>query len=87
MAVTLCESNIYAMGYFAILPAHILDTGNWEDMASGDYWISPSGTGLFKVAEVSYPNYCVLTRNEDYFKAPVGIERIQLTSYTKTAKY
>ena len=80
--LSMSMNNIFAIGWFAILPAHILDTGSWDDMASSDYWTSPIGTGPYKVEEVSYPNYCVLTRNEDYFKTPAAIEKVLLTSYT-----
>lgn len=80
--LSMSMNNIFAIGWFAILPAHILDTGVWEDMASSDYWTAPIGTGPYKVEEVSYPNYCVLTRNEEYFKAPAAIEKVLLTSYT-----
>ena len=80
--LTACESNIFAMGHFAIIPAHLLDTGDWAAMESSEYWNWPIGTGPYKIEEVSYPNYCVLTRNEDYFKAPAGIEKVLLTSYT-----
>lgn len=80
--MSMSMNNIFAIGWFAILPAHILDTGNWDDMASSDYWTAPIGTGPFMVEEVSYPNYAVLTRNENYFKAPAAIEKVLLTSYT-----
>ena len=78
--LTTCESNIFAKGHFAIIPAHLLDTGNWEDMESSEYWTHPIGTGPYKIEELSYPNYCVLTRNEDYFKDPAGIEKVLLTA-------
>lgn len=75
-------NNIFAIGWLAILPAHILDTGDYADMASSDYWTNPIGTGPYKIEEASYPNYCVLTRYEEYHKAPAAIEKVLLTSYT-----
>ena len=80
--LSMSANNIFAIAWCQILPAHILDTGNYADIATSDYWVKPIGTGPYMIEEVSYPNYCVLTRNEKYFKEPAGIEKVLLTSYT-----
>lgn len=76
------SGSIFSAGWASIMPAHILGDTPYLELATHTYWSHPIGTGPFMVEEVSYPNYCVLTRNENYFKTPAKIEKVLLTSYT-----
>lgn len=71
-----------ADGCFGILPEHILGQMSWSDaLENEEYWANPIGAGPYKFEGAVYPNYCTLTRFDDYHSAPAGIKNIQLTYY------
>lgn len=82
LLLSMTLNNIFANSYFAIMPYHILGNVAWEDIEAHEYWTKPIGTGSYMVEEVSYPNYAVLTRYENYHKNLAGIEKVTLTSFT-----
>lgn len=64
-----------------IYPEHCFEGVAWEDMNDSDYWKKPIGTGAYKLDVVSFPDYCTVVRNDDYFWPAAGIKNITFTSY------
>ena len=66
-----------------ILPKHLLgDVPVTEVNTYEAFWSNPIGTGIYKIEEISYPDYCIVTANEDYFGEKAGIEKVQFTNYS-----
>jgi peptide/nickel transport system substrate-binding protein len=60
-----------------ILPEHILAGSDPLTFQQNSFWQHPLGTGPFKVKETNLGNYCILERNENYYKKGTGnIEKI-----------
>lgn len=65
-----------------ILPKHLLDSYSGDEISTNeDFWKKPVGTGQYVIDEVSFPDYCTLVRNEEYWGPAAGIENVVLTSY------
>lgn len=64
-----------------VIPKHLLGDIPWADADSSDYWKNPIGSGPYKINEVSFPDYCTLVRNDDYWGEPAGIKNVQFVSY------
>lgn len=57
----------------AILPEHLLEG---EDMQTSDFFLSPVGTGPYKLTEWDEGQAIILDKNEDYFAGEANIDRI-----------
>ena len=65
-----------------ILPEHLLKDSDPALLASDEaFWTKPIGSGLYKVDEVSFPNYFTLVRNDDYFGDKAKIKNVLFTSH------
>lgn len=53
--------------FFYVLPQHILDTGDYSDINSSDFWTSPVGAGPFKYVKDIAGEQLEMTANEDYY--------------------
>ena len=53
--------------FFYVLPQHILDTGDYSDINSSDFWTSPVGAGPFKYVKDVAGEQLEMTANEDYY--------------------
>ena len=53
--------------FFYVLPQHILDTGDYSDINSSDFWTSPVGAGPFKYVKDIAGEQLEITANEDYY--------------------
>lgn len=73
---------VSAVAKMYILPKHLLGDVAAEQLSTyEEYWAKPVGTGAYKIDEVSFPDYCTLTANKDYWGPAPGIENVLLTSY------
>ena len=87
VSFTLTQPNCLFMealcnGCFAILPSHCFPGIESASEINGDaaFWEKPVSSGAYYVSETHYPNYIVLTRNENYYDVS-GIEHILCTYY------
>jgi peptide/nickel transport system substrate-binding protein len=55
-----------------ILPEHILAGSDPLTFQQNSFWQHPIGTGPFEVAETNLGNYCILSRNEAYYRKGSG---------------
>ena len=53
--------------FFYVLPQHILDTGDYSDINSSEFWTSPVGAGPFKYVKDIAGEQLEMTANEDYY--------------------
>ncbi len=53
--------------FFYILPQHILDTGNYADINTSDFWSAPIGSGPFKYVKDTAGEELELEANTDYY--------------------
>jgi len=77
--------NTVLSGLFSsipILPEHLLKDSDPALLASDEaFWTRPVGSGLYKMNEVSFPNYFTLVRNDDYFGDIAKIKNVLFTSH------
>jgi len=77
--------NTVLSGLFSsvpILPEHLLKEADPALLASNEtFWTRPVGSGLYKLNEVSFPNYFTLVRNDDYFGDKAKIKNVLFTSH------
>ena len=67
---------------FCILPKHLLENVDPTLLSRDEaYWKKPVGTGVYKLDQVSFPNYCTAIRNDDYFGPKAKIDTVTFTSY------
>ena len=64
-----------------VAPASAMEGIAWADVDVSDYFKMPLSTGPFKVAEVVFPDYVVVERNEYYYGEPAGFQSAKLISY------
>lgn len=73
---------VSAIAKIYILPKHLLGGLAAEDISTNEeFWKKPVGTGAYKIDEVSFPDYCTLVANGDYWGPAPGIDNVLLTSY------
>mgnify|MGYP002519581839 CR=1 FL=1 len=53
--------------FLYILPKHLLDTGDYADINTSDFWSAPVGAGPFKYVRDTAGEELELTANEDYY--------------------
>ncbi len=69
-------------GRIQILPKHLLGEVDPSLLSQYEpYWSKPVGSGQYKIAEVSYPNYLKLVRNDAYFGPKVKIKNVLFISH------
>jgi len=77
--------NTVLSGLFSsipILPEHLLKDVDPALLASDeDFWTRPVGSGLYKINDVSFPNYFTLVRNDEYFGDKAKIKNVLFTSH------
>ncbi len=81
--VTIClispaSSFLNAVAQFAVLPKHILEGVEVDELETNDYWKKPIGCGPYRITDAVENDYFILKRNDDYYGAVPGVEKIRL---------
>ena len=81
--VTVKLSRVYGaflnvIAQWMILPKHLLKDADPLTAHNNTFWQNPIGTGPFKVSEVQWGNFAVLTRNDAYYGERTKIDRVKM---------
>ena len=73
---------LYGLAHLCIIPKAQFEGVELNEVATYEtFWTKPIGSGPYVIAEVSFPNYFTMVRNENYYGNPAGIENVLFTSY------
>lgn len=65
-----------------ILPKHLLgDVPVAELYTDEEFWSKPVGTGPYVLDKISFPDYCTVVANDNYWGEQPGIKNVLFTSY------
>ena len=68
------------MGQFAILPKHCLENADLLQLHNDDFWISPIGSGMYRLKEFNPGNYVIYVPFEDYYGDKPTFDELRLTA-------
>ena len=73
---------VFEMCCIKILPKHLLGDLPVEEVNTNEaFWSRPIGTGSYMLDEVSFPDYCTMKINEDYYGEKPTIAKCLFTNY------
>ncbi|MEA4965501.1 MAG: ABC transporter substrate-binding protein [Oscillospiraceae bacterium] len=74
---------LYGLCVIKILPKHLLGEVAYTDLTTYEpFWSNPIGCGPYKLESVSFPDYCTLVANPDYYGTAPGIQKCLFTNYS-----
>lgn len=73
---------MFGISAIKILPKHLLENVAVADLYTDEtFWSRPIGTGPYVLDQVSFPDFCTVKANADYWGEQPGVKNVLFTSY------